>query len=94
MFEGRFEELYELGFEVQLHWNDWFGIWDMRVEEKVLTCSYEDIGVPYTKMVEECLDIFDDWHEESIKLPEEVSWEFIGDITKRVRRNMGIDKIL
>ena len=61
MFEGRFEELHNLG---------------------------------YMKMVEECLDIFDDWYEESIKLPEDVSCEFIGDITKRVRRNMGIDKIL
>ena len=94
MFEGRFEELHELGFEVQLAWNDWFGIYDMRVEEKVLTCNYEDIGIPYMKMVEECLDIFDDWYAESIKLPEDVSCEFIGDITKRVRRNMGIDKIL
>ena len=94
MFEERFEELHELGFEVQLAWNDWFAIWDMRFEEKVLTCNYEDIGVPYTKMVEECLDIFDDWYESSSRLPDRVSWEFIGDITKRVRRNMGIDKIL
>lgn len=94
MFEERFEELHELGFEVQLAWNDWFAIWDMRFEEKVLTCNYEDIGVPYTKMVEECLDIFDDWYESSSRRPDHVSWEFIGDITKRVRRNMGIDKIL
>jgi hypothetical protein len=94
MFEERFDELHKMGFEVQIQWMDWFGIYDIENDQNVLTCNYEDIGVPYTKMVEECLDIFDDWYESSSRLPDNVSCEFIGDITKRVRRNMGIDKIL
>ena len=94
MFEERFDELHKLGFEAQLQWLDWFGIYDMENDQNVLTCNYEDIGVSYTKMVEECLDIFDDWYENSSRLHDHVSCEFIGDITKRVRRNMGIDKIL
>lgn len=91
MFEERFEELFDLGYEVQIQWRDYFGIYDMTTAERILSCTYEDIGVPYIKMVEECLDIFDDWYEKSSRLPER---EVVGDITKRVRRNMGIDKIL
>lgn len=93
MFE-RFEALHLLGFEAQLHWGDWFAIYDTRVHERVLECTYEDIGVHYTKMVEECLDIFDEWVEHCNGLGPEFAHEFIGDVTKRVRRNMGIDKIL
>jgi hypothetical protein len=94
MFEERFDELHKLGFEAQLQWLDWFGIYDMENDQNVLTCNYEDIGVPYTKMVEECLDIFDDWYNNSNRLHDYNLSESIGDITKRVRRNMGIDKIL
>lgn len=94
MFQERFDELHSLGFEAQLQWKDWFGIYDMERHEKVLHCTYEDIGFHYTKMVEECLDLFDEWYNHSVSLPEDESWEFIGDVTKRVRRNMGIDKIL
>ena len=95
--------IHDLGFWITIDWNLCFSIDFPHDTDQicVLVCSYENMppGISFSDMIEQCIDIFYEWHGENIKKIDKMTKDdlyeiSIGNITKRVRRNLSIDRLL
>ena len=97
-----FDRIHSLGFWITIDWNLCFSIDYMLDDEQIniLVCSYEEWPkIRFDDVIELSCDIFYEWYNENkdkidglsqIDLDDIV----LGNITKRVRRNLNLDKLL
>jgi hypothetical protein len=98
-----FDRIHSLGFWITIDWNLCFTI-DYIVDDEqinILVCSYEEWSpnIKFNDVVEMSCDIFYEWYNENKdKIDNLSSNDFddivLGNITKRVRRNLNLDKLL
>ena len=101
-----FDRIQSLGFWITIDWNICFSIdyvLDEHVSEQIniLTCSYEEWSpnIKFEDVMELSCDIFYEWYNSNIEKIENLSLNdfddiVLGNITKRVRRNLNLDKLL
>ena len=96
-----FDKIYKLGFLVIMDWNTCFSIdYILGLEPiNILVCTYDESNITYPEIIESCCDIFFEWYNKnSDKLDYLSSCDLddviLGDITKRVRRNLNLDRLL
>jgi len=100
-----FDRINSLGFWITIDWNLCFSVDFQEGSAKganinVLICSYEmSPAIKFVDMVDQCVDIFYEWYNDKCdridKMTEDELFESsLGNITKRVRRNLSIDKLL
>jgi hypothetical protein len=99
--EEELDRIHELGFNSIIDWNMCFSISYLSDDVPViLICSYEPCNnIKFTEVIESCIDIFYEWynkHKEHIHDLNEVDLYDItlGNITKRVKRDLNLDKLL
>jgi hypothetical protein len=98
-----FDRIHSLGFWITIDWNLCFTI-DYMVDDEqinILVCSYEEWSpnIKFNDVVEMSCDIFYEWYNENKdKIHNLSKYDFddiiLGNITKRVRRNLNLDKLL
>jgi hypothetical protein len=98
-----FDKIHSLGFWITIDWNLCFSI-DYMVDDEqinILVCSYEEwsLNIKFNDVIELSCDIFYEWYNENKdKIDNLSSNDFddiiLGNITKRVRRNLNLDKLL
>jgi hypothetical protein len=98
-----FDRIHSLGFWIVIDWNLCFSI-DYIVDDEqinILVCSYEEwsLNIKFNDVIELSCDIFYEWYNENKdKIDNLSSNDFddiiLGNITKRVRRNLNLDKLL
>jgi hypothetical protein len=98
-----FDRIHSLGFWITIDWNLCFTI-DYMVEDEqinILVCSYEEWSpnIKFNEVVEMSCDIFYEWYNENKDKIYNLSQNdfddiVLGNITKRVRRNLNLDKLL
>ena len=98
-----FDRIHSLGFWITIDWNLCFTI-DYIVDDEqinILVCSYEEWSpnIKFDDVIELSCDIFYEWYNENKdKIDNLSSNDFddivLGNITKRVRRNLNLDKLL
>jgi hypothetical protein len=98
-----FDRIHSLGFWITIDWNLCFTI-DYIVNDEqinILVCSYEEWSpnIKFNDVVEMSCDIFYEWYNENKDKIDNLSQNdfddiVLGNITKRVRRNLNLDKLL
>lgn len=98
-----FDRIHSLGFWITIDWNLCFTI-DYIVDDEqinILVCSYEEWSpnIKFNDVVEMSCDIFYEWYNENKDKIDNLSQNdfddiVLGNITKRVRRNLNLDKLL
>jgi hypothetical protein len=98
-----FDRIHSLGFWITIDWNLCFTI-DYIVNDEqinILVCSYEEWSpnIKFNDAVEMSCDIFYEWYNENKDKIDNLSQNdfddiVLGNITKRVRRNLNLDKLL
>ena len=104
------DKIYNLGFIITIDWNMCFTVtWpsynsnqNFGYECNVLVCQFDDTvpNIQFLEVVDYCCDIFYEWYNENFKKlddlrsPEEFDDISLGNITKRVRRDLKLDKLL
>ncbi len=98
-----FDRIHSLGFWIVIDWNLCFTI-DYMVDDEqinILVCSYEEWSpnIKFNDVVEMSCDIFYEWYNENKDKIDNLSQNdfddiVLGNITKRVRRNLNLDKLL
>lgn len=100
-----FDRIHSLGFWIVIDWNICFSIDYLPPNEEsinILVCSYEDEWSPNIKfddVIELSCDIFYEWYNDNKYKIDNLSQNdfddiVLGNITKRVRRNLNLDKLL
>jgi hypothetical protein len=99
-----FDRIHSLGFWIVIDWNLCFSIDYLPPDEEsinILVCSYEEWSpnIKFDDVIELSCDIFYEWYNENKdKIDNLSSNDFddivLGNITKRVRRNLNLDKLL
>lgn len=101
-----FDRIRSLGFWITIDWNLCFSVDFQEGSAKgsninVLICSYDNMpaSIGFSEMIDQCVDIFYEWYNDKCdridKMTEDELFESsLGNITKRVRRNLSIDKLL
>lgn len=100
-----FDRIHSLGFWIVIDWNICFSIDYLPPNEEsinILVCSYEDEWSPNIKfddVIELSCDIFYEWYNDNKDKIDNLSKNdfddiVLGNITKRVRRNLNLDKLL
>ena len=98
MLTEDFDRIYSLGFIVTIDWNMCFSIDFDHIN--ILICSYEQsVHIKFEEIIESSIDIFYEWYNENKdKIDELTDHDLyditLGNITKRVRRDLNIDKLL
>jgi len=87
-----FDRIHSLGFWITIDWDE---------QINILVCSYEEWSpnIKFNDVVEMSCDIFYEWYNENKdKIHNLSKYDFddiiLGNITKRVRRNLNLDKLL
>jgi len=98
-----FDRIHSLGFSINIDWNLCFAI-DYLLEYdqvNILICTYEEWSpnIKFTDAIEMSCDIFYEWYNENRNKIANLSKNdlddiVLGSITKRVRRNLSIDRLL
>ena len=98
-----FDRIHSLGFWITIDWNLCFSI-DYMVDDdqiNILVCSYEEWSpnIKFDDVIELSCDIFYEWYNENKDKIDSLSQSdlddiVLGNITKRVRRNLNLDKLL
>jgi hypothetical protein len=98
-----FDRIHSLGFWIVIDWNLCFTI-DYIVDDEqinILVCSYEEWSpnIKFNDVVEMSCDIFYEWYNENKDKIDNLSQNdfddiVLGNITKRIRRNLNLDKLL
>jgi len=98
-----FDRIHSLGFWITIDWNLCFTI-DYMVDDEsinILVCSYEEWSpnIKFNDVVEMSCDIFYEWYNDNQNKIDNLSSNdfddiILGNITKRVRRNLNLDKLL
>jgi hypothetical protein len=98
-----FDRIHSLGFWIVIDWNLCFTIdYMLDVEQiNILVCSYEEWSpnIKFNDVVEMSCDIFYEWYNDNKNKIDNLSQNdfddiILGNITKRVRRNLNLDKLL
>ena len=98
-----FDRIHSLGFWIVIDWNLCLTIDYMLddVQINILVCSYEEWSpnIKFNDVVEMSCDIFYEWYNENKDKIDNLSQNdfddiVLGNITKRVRRNLNLDKLL
>jgi len=98
-----FDKIHSLGFWITIDWNICFTI-ELSTDDmlNILVCSYDEQWSPNIKfedIIELSCDIFYEWYNENKDKIDNLTHEdlddiILGDITKRVKRNLNLDKLL
>ena len=98
-----FDKIHSLGFWITIDWNICFTI-ELSTDDmlNILVCSYDEQWSPNIKfedIIELSCDIFYEWYNENKDkidnlTHEDLDYIILGDITKRVKRNLKLDKLL
>jgi len=102
MLTEDFDRIYSLGFIIEIDWNMCFTIeYDRETGPIViLICSYEkSTNIKFEEIMESSVDIFYEWynkHKDHIDdLTDQDLYDItLGNITKRVKRDLNLGKIL
>jgi len=98
-----FDRIHSLGFWITIDWNLCFSIDYMLDNEQIniLVCSYEEWSpnIKFDDVIELSCDIFYEWYNDNKNKIDNLSQNdfddiVLGNITKRVRRNLNLDKLL
>jgi len=99
-----FDRIHSLGFWIVIDWNLCFSIDYLPPDEEsinILVCSYEEWSpnIKFDDVIELSCDIFYEWYNENKDKIDNLSQNdfddiVLGNITKRVRRNLNLDKLL
>ena len=98
-----FDRIHSLGFWIVIDWNLCFSIDYILDDEQIniLVCSYEEWSpnIKFDDVIELSCDIFYEWYNENKDKIDGLSQSdlddiVLGNITKRVRRNLNLDKLL
>ena len=98
-----FDRIHSLGFWIVIDWNLCFTIDYMLDDEQIniLVCSYEEWSpnIKFDDVIELSCDIFYEWYNDNKNKIDNLSQKdfddiVLGNITKRVRRNLNLDKLL
>lgn len=98
-----FDRIHSLGFWITIDWNLCFSIDYMLDDEQIniLVCSYEEWSpnIRFNDVIELSCDIFYEWYNDNKNKIDNLSQKdfddiVLGNITKRVRRNLNLDKLL
>jgi len=98
-----FDRIHALGFWITIDWNLCFSIDYMLDNEQIniLVCSYEEwsTNIKFDDVIELSCDIFYEWYNDNKNKIDNLSQNdfddiVLGNITKRVRRNLNLDKLL
>lgn len=98
-----FDRIHSLGFWITIDWNLCFSIDYMLDNEQIniLVCSYEEWSpnIKFDDVIELSCDIFYEWYNDNKNKIDNLSQTdfddiVLGNITKRVRRNLNLDKLL
>ena len=98
-----FDRIHALGFWITIDWNLCFSIDYMLDSEQIniLVCSYEEWSpnIKFDDVIELSCDIFYEWYNDNKNKIDNLSQNdfddiVLGNITKRVRRNLNLDKLL
>ena len=98
-----FDRIHSLGFWIAIDWNLCFTIDYMLDDEQIniLVCSYEQWSpnIKFEDVITMSCDIFYEWYNENLNSIDKLSKNdlddiALGNITKRVRRNLSLDNIL
>lgn len=98
-----FDRIHSLGFWITIDWNLCFAIDYMLDDEQIniLVCSYEEWSpnIKFSDVIEMSCDIFYEWYNDNKNKIDKLSKNdlddiVLGSITKRVRRNLNLDKLL
>lgn len=100
-----FDRIHSLGFWITIDWNLCFSIDYMLDNEQIniniLVCSYEEWSpnIKFDDVIELSCDIFYEWYNENKDKIDNLSQNdfddiVLGNITKRVRRNLNLDKLI
>ena len=98
-----FDRIHALGFWITIDWNLCFSIDYMLDNEQIniLVCSYEEWSpnIKFDDVIELSCDIFYECYNENKDKIDNLSQNdfddiVLGNITKRVRRNLNLDKLL
>jgi hypothetical protein len=98
------DRIHSMGFWVTIDWNLCFAV-DYPSPGgdsiNILVCSYETMSpsITFSDVMQQCVDIFYEWYNDNRKRIDKMSKEemeeaAMGNITKRVRRNLNLDKLL
>jgi hypothetical protein len=98
-----FDRIHSLGFWITIDWNICFSIDYMLDDDtiNVLVCTYETASykIGFDDIVNLSCDIFYEWYNENKNKIDylnknELPDIMMGNITKRVRRNLNLDQLL
>ena len=99
-----FDRIHSLGFWITIDWNICFSIDYLPPDEEsinILVCSYEEWSpnIKFDDVIELSCDIFYEWYNDNKNKIDNLSQNdfddiILGNITKRVRRNLNLDKLL
>ena len=99
-----FDRIHSLGFWIVIDWNICFSIDYLPPDEEsinILVCSYEEWSpnIKFDDVIELSCDIFYEWYNDNKNKIDNLSQNdfddiILGNITKRVRRNLNLDKLL
>ncbi len=106
--EEEFDRIHKLGFTITIDWNMCFSVDYINYKTSspindmitILVCSYEPCeSIKFIETMEYSIDIFYEWynkHKKNIdKLNEEELFDItLGNISKRVKRDLNLDKLL
>ena len=106
--EEEFDRIHKLGFTITIDWNMCFSVDYINYNSSspindiitILVCSYEPCeSIKFNEIMEYSIDMFYDWynkHKDNIdKLNDDNFFDItLGNITKRVMRDLKLDKLL
>ena len=106
--EEEFDRIHKLGFSITIDWNMCFSIDYINYNSSsyindminILLCSYESSdSIKFTEIMEYSIDTFYEWynkHKDNIdKFKDEEFFDItLGNISKRVKRDLNLDKLL
>ena len=106
--EEEFDRIHKLGFTITIDWNMCFSVDYINYNSSspindiitILVCSYEPCeSIKFNEIMEYSIDMFYDWYnkyKDNIdKLNDDDFFDItLGNITKRVMRDLKLDKLL
>ena len=106
--EEEFNRIHELGFNITIDWNMCFAIDYINPNSSsplndminILVCSYElSMDIKFIEIMEYSIDIFYEWYNKYknnlLKMIDEDLFDItLGNISKRVKRDLNLDKLL
>ena len=106
MTSVHFDKITELGFEVEISWNKSLTI-SYYYGDNMIMILYSDYNIKsFENFLELCIDFFYEWYNKNyktldkleltsdIEYIEQIENSVLGNITKRLNRELNLDKLL